>query len=78
MWVSNVIPGGYIVLERDTQIIIHSFLNALDNNCHPLLRDIWFLKSLFTQILVQYIWREGFICADFMANKDSMMYSIIV
>lgn len=59
VWVSN----ECIMLEVIAQGIIHSFLNALDNDCHPLLRDAPLLKSLLTQLHFQHTWRKG-ICAS--------------
>lgn len=51
MWISDVILGEHITLERDTQGIIHSFMNAPDSNCHILFRDTRLLKSSFTHVL---------------------------
>lgn len=72
VWVLDVISDECIVLKGDIQDIIHSFLNTLDSDCHPLFRDAQLLRSSFIHVIVQYIWSEENMCADFIANKVFM------
>lgn len=61
MWVSNVIPSKCIVLEKDTQDIIYSFLNTLNRGWYPT-SEIFFSACAYSKYLekVKY--------ADFMAS----------